>query len=123
MPPKKCKGTPLKVFSGKEAKLNRIILLLILLKVLTKHEAFLEVRRIKGCRHKTSGTVGRRINALSEGGYITSIGTRPSKIQGECEVYGITLKGQAALRFDKKSNQKFLDTANNQELSTFLDVY
>ena len=123
MAPKKCKGTPLKVFSGKEAKLNRIILLLILVRVLTKHDVFLEVRRIKGCRHKTSGTVGRRMNALSEGGYIASIGTRPSKIQGECEVYGITLKGQAALRIDKKSNEEFLDTANNQELSTFLDIY
>jgi len=63
------------------------------------------------------------MNALSESGYITSIGTRPSKIQGECEVYGITLKGQAALRIDKKSNQEFLDTANNEELSIFLDIY
>ena len=119
----KCKGTPLKVFSGKEGKLNRIILLLVLQRVLTKHDVFLEVRRIKGCRHKTSGTVGRRMNALCEGGYITSIGRRPSKVQGECEVYGITLKGKAALRFGKKSNEEFLDTANNQELSTFLDIY
>jgi hypothetical protein len=114
---------PLKVFSGKEAKLNRIILLLSRQRVLTKHDIFLEVRRIKGCRHKTSGTVGRRINALCVGGYISSVGTRPSKVQGECEVYGITLKGKAALRFDKKSNEEFLDTANNQELSTFLDIY
>lgn len=116
-------GTRLEVFSGKKAKLNRIILLLILQRILTKHDVFLEVRRIKGCRHKTSGTVGRRMNALSDGGYITSIGTRPSKIQGECEMYGITLKGKAALRFDKKSNEEFLNTANNQELSTFLDIY
>ena len=66
----KCKGTPLKVFSGKEGKLNRIILLLVLQRVLTKHDVFLEVRRIKGCRHKTSGTVGRRMNALCEGGFL-----------------------------------------------------
>ena len=120
---KKCTGTPLKIFSGKEAKLNHIILLLILQSALTKHDVFLEVRRIKGCRHKRSGTVGRRMTALCEGGYITSIGRRPSKIQGECEIYGITLKGKAALRFGRKSNDEFLDTANNQELSKFLDIY
>ena len=63
------------------------------------------------------------MKALSEGGYITSIGTRPSQVQGECEMYEITNKGKAALRFDKRSNDEFLDTANNQELSTFLGIY
>jgi DNA-binding PadR family transcriptional regulator len=123
MADKKCKGTPLKVFSGKQAKLNRIILLLIKQDALTKYETFLAVRRIKGFRHKTSGTVGRRMDALSKEAYIVKIGTRPSKIEGECDLYAITKKGKSALRLDNKSGDKFLDTANDEEFDNFLANY
>ena len=119
----KCKGTPLKVFSGKEAKLNRVILLLIKQGALTKHETFLAVKRVKGFRNKRSGTVGSRMNALSKEAYIAKIGTRPSKVEGECDIYAITRKGKAALRLDNKSGDKFLDSATDKEFDNFLDNY
>jgi hypothetical protein len=122
----RCKGTPLKVFSGKQAKLNRVILVILLLIKqgnLTKYETFLAVRRIKGFRHKTSGTVGRRMDALSKEDYIAKVGTKPSKIEGECDLFAITKKGKCALRLDNKSGDKFLDTASDEEFDNFLANY
>jgi hypothetical protein len=60
------KGTPLKVFSGKEASLNRVILLILYSKkLLAKYDVYLEIRSIKGFKHKDSKTVYRRIDILN----------------------------------------------------------
>ena len=67
---KKCTGTPLKVFSGKEAKLNRIILPLVEKKALAKEDVFHILRITKGFRHKTSKIVCRRMDALNKDGFI-----------------------------------------------------
>lgn len=68
---KKGKGTKLKVFSGKEARLNRLILLILNSKKdLAKYDVFLEIRSIKGFKHKDSKTVYRRMEALNQEGWI-----------------------------------------------------
>ena len=64
---KKGKGTELKVFSGREAKLNRIIFLILdSKKPLTSYDMFLEIRRIKGFRYVKRQSVDRRMKALLE---------------------------------------------------------
>ena len=59
---KRCKGTPLKVFSGKQAKLNRIILLLYRISKtsLTKYDVYKQIHNLKGFKHYDSKTVYRR---------------------------------------------------------------
>jgi DNA-binding PadR family transcriptional regulator len=119
----KGKGTPLEVFSGKQARLNRIILLILRSKKpLTKYDVFLEIRNIKGFKHEDSKTIYRRIETLIEEGWIAQKGTRPAKVQGESMLYAITLKGKAALKADKKSIDQFLATATEEELQKFIDI-
>ncbi len=124
MAPKKCnKGIPLKVFSGKQKKLNRIILPLLEKKALAKEDVFHVLRKTKGFRNVTSKTICRRMDALIEGGYIAPNGTRPGAVQGECVLYQTTRKGLGALRMDKKSGDEFLDTATQEVLAEFLKIY
>jgi DNA-binding PadR family transcriptional regulator len=98
------KGTKLKVFSGKEARLNLVILsILRSKKLLTKYDVFLQIRRIKGFKHEDSKTVYRRIDALEQEKWIAKNGTRPAKVQGESTLYEITLRGKAAVILDEKT--------------------
>ena len=77
---RKCKGTPLKVFSGKEESLNRVILLILRSKkLLAKYDVYLEIRNIKGFKHEDSKTIYRRMDALSKEFWIAQKGTRPAK--------------------------------------------
>ena len=106
---KKCRGTPLKVFSGKEAALNRVILLILNSKKLqTKYDLFLLIRNMKGFRHLASKTVYRRIDALQQGRWITQNGTRPAKVEGDSALYELTLKGKAGLSWMRKVWKNFL---------------
>ena len=121
---KKSKGTPLKVFSGKEASLNRVILLILYSKtLLAKYDVFLEIRNIKGFKHEDSKTVYRRIDALNQEGWIAQKGTRPAKVQGESILYELTLRGNAAIKLDGKSLEEFLKTATDDQLKKFIDLF
>jgi hypothetical protein len=122
--PKKCKGTPLKVFSGKEATLNRVILLIFRAKKqVNKYDVFLETRNTKGFRHVNSKTVYRRIDALGQEGWICQKGIRPGKVNGQSILYGLTLRGEIAIRLDKIAIEEFIRLASEDELSRFLDVF
>ena len=123
MAPNNCKGVPLRVFSGKQKKLNRIILPLLVKEALAKEDVFHVLRITKGFRGVTSKTVCRRMDALSEEGYIAPNGTRPGTVQGECILYKTTRKGLAALRMDRRSGDDFLDKASEEELAEFLRIY
>ena len=113
MAPRKCKGTPLRVFSGKGATLNRLILLIICSgQLLTKYDLFLKIKSAKGFRRKDFKTSWRRIDALAEGGWISQNGIRPGKVQGESILYELTLKGKAALIIDLKSIESSLNIAS-----------
>jgi DNA-binding PadR family transcriptional regulator len=121
---KKDKGTKLKVFSGKEARLNRLILLILnSKKKLAKYDVFLEIRSIKGFKHEDSKTVYRRMEALNQEGWITQKGTRPARVQGDSILYELTLRGEAALRLDEKSIEEFLTSASNEQLRDFIDLF
>jgi DNA-binding PadR family transcriptional regulator len=122
---KKCKGTPLEVFSGKQASLNRIILLIHRSSKisLTKYDVYKLIHNMKGYKHIDSSTIYRRQNALISEGWITKAGTRPGQVEGEIVLYELTLKGKAALKFDGKSIEEFLKTATSEQLSKFIEYY
>jgi DNA-binding PadR family transcriptional regulator len=121
---KKRKGTSLKVFSGKEATLNRVILLILYSgNLLAKYDMFLEIKNMKGFRHINSKTVYRRMDALERKGWIAQKGTRLAKPGWPSELYTITLKGMAALKLDEKSIDDFLNTATDEQLLKFIESF
>ena len=122
---KECKGTPLVVFSGKQAKLNRVILLLYRSSKtpLTKYDIYKLIHNMKGYKHYDSRTVYRRLNALIGEGLIAKVGSRPGQVEGESVLYELTLYGKASLKGDERSMEVFLKTATAEELLKFLDLW
>jgi DNA-binding PadR family transcriptional regulator len=122
---KKRRGSPLKVFSGKQANLNRIVTLVCRSSKtpLTKYDIYKQIHNIKGYKHYDSRTIYRRINALIDEGLIEKVGYRPGQVEGESVLYELTRLGKASLRGDEKSMEVFLQTATEEELSRFLDLW
>ena len=122
---KKRKGTPLKVFSGKEATLNRVILLILRSskQPLARYDVYLKIRGIRGLKRKDSKTIYRRMTALNLEGWIAQKGTRAAKVKGDSILYEVTLKGKAALRLDEKSIERFLKVATGEQLAQFISLF
>jgi len=122
LPGGKTKGTLLRLFSGKEEDLNRLILLVLRSskQPLAKYDVYLQIHGMKGSRHVTSKTVYRRMDDLICGDWIAQNGTRPGKVTGESLLYEITQKGIAALKVDKI--ERFFLTATDDEFRKFNDA-
>ena len=121
---KKCKSTRLQVFSGKEARLNRVMLKILEWKSpLIAYDVWRQLKATKGFRGIDSKTVYRRMHALEQEGWIGQKGKRPAKVQGDSALYELTLKGKAALRIDEKNIEAFLKTATNEQLARFIDLF
>jgi DNA-binding PadR family transcriptional regulator len=121
---KKCKGTRLQVFSGKEARLNRVLLKTLEWKSpLIAYDVWRQLKATKGFRGIDSKTVYRRMHALEQEGWIGQRGKRPAKVRGDSALYELTLKGKAALRIDEKGIEAFLETATSEQLAKFIDLF
>lgn len=117
-------GIKLKVFSGKQAKLNRVVLQIFDRKSpLIAYDVWRFVVMIKDFGQTERKTVYDRVDALALEGYIIQRGTRPTQPGWPSELFELTRKGKAALKADKKSMDQFLATANEEELQKFLDIY
>ncbi len=121
----KGKGTPLKLFSGKEEPLNRLILRILRSskQPLTKYDVALEVRRVIGFKHTDKNTVYRRMDALQKQDLISIVGERPTKPGWPSELYAISPRGIAALKLDENNIEEFLLTASHEKLRKFNDAY
>jgi DNA-binding PadR family transcriptional regulator len=119
------KGTPLKLFSGKEEPLNRLILQILRSskQPLTKYDVALEVRRVVKFKHTDKNTVYRRMEALQEQDLISIVGERLTKPGWPSELYAINDRGIAALKLDKNSIEEFLLTASQEKLRDFNSIY
>jgi hypothetical protein len=119
-----CKGTKLKVFSGKQAKLNRVILQIFDTKgPLIAYDVWRFVVMIKDFSQTERKTVYDRVEALSREGYIIQKGTRPTQPGWPSELFKLARRGKAALKADKKSMDQFLATATEEKLQKFIDIY
>jgi DNA-binding Lrp family transcriptional regulator len=116
-------GTPLKVFSGREAKLNRVIFMILdAKKGLTSYGMYLEIRRIKGFRHVKRQSVDRRMKALCEQGWIRKYGVRPAKAHFLSPLYALSVRAQVALCLNKTDLNLFIQVANEIELKTVVNI-
>ena len=117
-------GTRLEVFSGKEASLNRVILQILRQKgALIPYDVSLNVKRTKDFMHTDTNTVYRRMEAQEEQGWIVVVGNRPTQPGWCSDLYGITLRGKAALRLDEWNIEDFLRTATDEQLLKLLDAF
>jgi len=106
---KKGKGTELKVFSGREARLNRSIFLVLDLKnPLTSYDVHLEIRQVKGFRHLRWQSVNRLVKALFEQGWIVKRGVRPAKAHFRSSLYTLSIRTHAALAINKTDLNVFI---------------
>ena len=114
---KKSKGTRLKVFSGREARLNRVILKILNQKgALIPYDVWLLVRAIKGFRHTMYKTVCRRMLTLERQHWIVPKGTRPTQPGWDSDLYELTLRGKAALALDEQNIDTFIQTSKDEQL-------
>ena len=120
---KRGKGTELKVFSGREAKLNCVIFMVLSSKnPLTSYDMYLEIRRIKGFRHVKRQSVDRRMKALCEQGWIVKYGIRPAKAHFLSPLYALSIRAQVALAINKTDLNVFIQVAKETELETIVNV-
>jgi len=123
----KSKGTRLKVFSGREARLNRVIFMVLdAKKLVTSYDMFLETRRIKGFRHTKYSSVDRRMKALQQQHWITRKGTRRTQPGSDSPLYELSSQGQTAIEIDKVNMNDFLKNAKEDlllELRTVLSSF
>ncbi len=87
------KGAELEVFSGRQAKLNRVIFMILDSKnLLTSYDMYLEIRRIKSFRHVKRQSVDRRMKALCEQGWTVKYGVRPAKAHFLSPLYALSIE-------------------------------
>ncbi len=121
---KKGKGTELKVFSGREARLNRIIFLVLdHKKPLTSYDLYLEIRRVKSFRHLRWQSVDRRVKVLFEQGWIVKRGVRPAKAHFLSPLYALSIRAQAAIAINKTDLNVFIQIAPESKLEIIIDVF
>lgn len=117
------KGTKLAVFSGREAKLNRVILQILRQPdALIAYDVWLAVKRIKGFRHTDIKSVYRRMGALELQGWITIEGNRSTQPGWSSDLHKISIRGIAALALDEKSIEDFLRKASDEQLLKFIEA-
>lgn len=83
----------------------------------------LEVKRSVEFKHTDKNTVYRRMDALHEQDLISIVGERLTKPGWPSELYGITPRGEAALRVDENNIEEFILTASYEKLRKFNDAY
>ena len=124
MAPKKCKGTKLKVFSGREAKLNLLIFLILSPenKLLASYDIYREVHATKGFRRRGKQNVDRRVKALFKQGWLETEGIRDTKPHFLSPLYKLSEKARAALELRRDLNL-FLETAPKDQLRKIADDF
>jgi hypothetical protein len=120
---KKSRGTELKVFSGREARLNRVIFMILdSKKHLTSYDMYLEIRRIKGYRHVKRQSVDRRMKVLCEQHWIVKDGVKLAKAHFLSPLYALSIRAQAALTVNGTDLNNFIQIAPENDLQVVINI-
>jgi hypothetical protein len=121
---KKCRGNPLKVFSGREADLNRLVLQIFEQReLLISYDVWRFVVQTKDFGGTERNSVNERVEALAQGGYVIQRGTRPTRAGRVSDLFELTEKGRAVLKADKKSLDEFFATGSEEAFRKFNEIY
>ena len=114
---KKCKGTELSVFKGREAKLNRAIFGVLTARgSLVIYDIAQGLKKHRGLKHTKYTNVNRRVKSLEKQRYLEKAGSRNTQSGPKRELYQITARAQVACFFDKVSTDDFIQEANDEIL-------
>ena len=110
MAPKKCKGTELSVFKGKEAKLNRAIFQVLAAKggktVYDIHKQIRLGKKLKGTHY---ANVNKRVKALEQANYLKKVDQQTTKAGFQTTIYDISPKAYVALALNALNIEDLLD--------------
>jgi len=116
-------GTRISVFKGREARLNRAILLIL------SHESPLNIRQVykrvrthKGLQHVRYRVVNRRMKALEKEGYIEQVGKEKTPQGFVAKLYQTTFRAFLAFALYCIDLNEFVRAADESELVTMLAV-
>ena len=119
----KSKGTKLKVFSGREARLNRAVLDGLALKSKqTTYDLHKSFRNIRILKHVHYGNVNKRVRALREGGYLEEVDVKSTKAGFEATLYQLTEKAYLALAISSVSIEDLLQRVDKTEALSILAI-
>ncbi|MCW3983631.1 MAG: hypothetical protein NWE96_06500 [Candidatus Bathyarchaeota archaeon] len=118
------KCTKLEVFSGRQAKLNFVIFLILYPegKLLASYDIYREVHATRGFRRRGKQNVDRRVKALFQQGWLEDEGTRETKPHFLSTLYKLSERGRAALELRRDLNL-FLETAPKDQLKKVVDAF
>ena len=119
----KHKSTWLKVFSGKEERLNRVIFLVLFPNnLLTRYDMYREIRYIKGFRHIKKQNVCRRVNALHQQRWLETNGLKVARTHELSPLYQLGVRALAAIELDKRNLNDLLQNASEDQLQKVIDA-
>jgi hypothetical protein len=114
-------GSKLSVFKGREAKLNRAILLVLFQNgPLVVYDITKEVKKRKGFRFTKYTNVNRRVRALTQQGYLESVGSRDTQSGSQGTLYQPTIRAKVAFYLNEISPDQFIKEATDEALTTEL---
>lgn len=118
---KKTSVVKLSVFKGREAKLNRAILLTLFQdSPLVVYDITKQVKKQKGFKSTKYTNVNRRVRALMQQGYIEIVGSRETQSGSLATLYQTTIRAKAAFYTKAVNPDQFIEQATAQTLTTAL---
>jgi len=121
---KKSKKTiHLLVFSGKKARLNRIIFAVLNFnKPLTIYELYIQIRQIKGYRHTKWQSIYRRVKTLSRERWLIKIGVKLTKADFISPLFVLSKRAHVAQILDNTDLDVFLEKAPEYNLKLMMQA-
>jgi DNA-binding PadR family transcriptional regulator len=114
-------GFRLSIFKGREAKLNRVILLVLFQSgPLVVYDITKEITKYRAFRKTKYTNVNRRVRALAEQGYLETVGSRETQSGSRGALYQPTIRATVAFYQNKISRDQFVREANDDALTTEL---
>ena len=110
------------VFSGREARLNCVMFMILQKEVLTSYGMYLKIREIKGYRHTKRQNVDRRMKVLHRQGWIVQNGIRPARAHFPSPLFELSLKAEAAMALSGWDLNDFLQTTSEDQLRKLIDA-
>jgi hypothetical protein len=114
---KQKESSVLSVFKGREAKLNRAIMMILFQNSpLVVYDITKEVKKRKGFRFTKYSNVNRRVRALVQQGYLESKGSRNTQSGLQGTLYEPTIRAKVAFYLSVISLDRFVKEANDEAL-------
>jgi len=120
----KAKKGRLKVFKGREAKLNRAIFQTLAHKSpQTTWDLFRQFKKQKDMAHLSYSVLIRRVEALQKLDYLMKVGETKTRPGSETALYQLTPRAELAMVLDKTNLDKFIREADYHRIITALEAF